>query len=259
MPIRTVRRLADRVAANPSGVLLFNFLMVLLVGAAGFAAWYSLTSQAVPAVSYAEAQVADKPLLVGEIPVVARHEFVFRNTTDAPLIIDKVETTCSCTSHDESAEPIAPGENGFLRLTMAMYQSGPKSTQVKIHWSTGEQTIYTLKGEARAMAELGAANRRIDLHPGESADLALWLSTLSTEVPKLSVKGTTTDVTAEPADWKVISAGEVEKGISRRYAAHVIIVATPQASKETNLEIHVAGAEPIGVLVRIVKGSLPTG
>ncbi len=234
-----------------SGSILLRAVCALAVCTAAFAAWRYAWQGESTAPPYAQAQHARKPLMVGVIPVTVRHEFNFINTTEAPLSIAKVETTCSCTSHEESAEPIAPGETGFVRLTMAMYQSGPKSTQVKILWSSGEETIYTLQGEARALAELGADKQRINLRPGESAEVALWLSTLSDEMPDLSIKGSNAHVSAESEAWRVVSAGEIEKGISRRYAAHIRITAAAGAPKETTLQIRAAGAEPIGVLVRI--------
>ncbi|MBB4036004.1 hypothetical protein GGR21_001905 [Dysgonomonas hofstadii] len=44
-------------------------------------------------------------------------EFKFKNTGDAPLIIQRVRTTCGCTTPDYTKEPILPGKDGKITVT----------------------------------------------------------------------------------------------------------------------------------------------
>jgi len=44
-------------------------------------------------------------------------EFKFKNTGDAPLIIQRVRTTCGCTTPDYTKEPILPGKEGTIKVT----------------------------------------------------------------------------------------------------------------------------------------------
>ncbi len=44
-------------------------------------------------------------------------EFVFENQGDAPLVIDKVETSCGCTAALLSEKTIAPGKKGKIKST----------------------------------------------------------------------------------------------------------------------------------------------
>ena len=46
------------------------------------------------------------------------HDYVFYNRGTAPLIINKVEVGCTCTSADYSPEPVLPGQSGSIRLTL---------------------------------------------------------------------------------------------------------------------------------------------
>lgn len=47
---------------------------------------------------------------------VAYYEFQFSNTGSTPLIIQRVETSCGCTTPDWPKEPIAPGKNGRIKV-----------------------------------------------------------------------------------------------------------------------------------------------
>ncbi len=48
----------------------------------------------------------------------AVHRYVFKNTGTAPLIIESVKSSCSCTVGDYTHEPVAPGESGFVETSM---------------------------------------------------------------------------------------------------------------------------------------------
>jgi hypothetical protein len=44
------------------------------------------------------------------------HTFQFENVGNAPLIIDKVLTTCGCTVPEWTKEPISPGNSGQVKV-----------------------------------------------------------------------------------------------------------------------------------------------
>jgi hypothetical protein len=46
---------------------------------------------------------------------VVTHEFTFRNEGGAPLVVDKIETTCGCTAALVSEKRIAPGRDGKIK------------------------------------------------------------------------------------------------------------------------------------------------
>lgn len=48
---------------------------------------------------------------------VVSHEFVFKNEGDAPLVVEKVETTCGCTAALVSEKTIGPGKEGRIKAT----------------------------------------------------------------------------------------------------------------------------------------------
>ncbi|MDR0824681.1 MAG: DUF1573 domain-containing protein [Prevotella sp.] len=44
-------------------------------------------------------------------------EFVFKNEGTAPLIVQRVQTTCGCTTPDYTKEPVLPGKTGSIKVT----------------------------------------------------------------------------------------------------------------------------------------------
>jgi hypothetical protein len=48
---------------------------------------------------------------------VVSHEFTFRNEGDAPLVVEKIETTCGCTAALVSEKKIGPYKEGKIKAT----------------------------------------------------------------------------------------------------------------------------------------------
>lgn len=44
-------------------------------------------------------------------------EFVFKNTGTAPLLIQRVQASCGCTTPEYTNEPILPGKTGTIKVT----------------------------------------------------------------------------------------------------------------------------------------------
>ena len=76
----------------------------------------------VPLVSSAQAKAniefKERKHDFGKIPAVRKDSvcFYFENTGTAPLVIQKVTTTCGCTASEWSKEPIEPGSNGHVKV-----------------------------------------------------------------------------------------------------------------------------------------------
>lgn len=44
-------------------------------------------------------------------------EFTFKNEGDAPFIIQRIQTSCGCTTPDYTREPVLPGKTGKIKVT----------------------------------------------------------------------------------------------------------------------------------------------
>jgi len=63
------------------------------------------------------------------------HQFVYQNSTSAPMVIDNVRTTCGCTAPDWSASPLSPGASDTLRIVFHGQKRGPFRKQIKVFFS----------------------------------------------------------------------------------------------------------------------------
>ena len=129
------------------------------------------------------------------------HVFRFQNAGDAPLIIDRVRSSCGCTAALLSATSLAPGEVGEVRTS---FDSNRFSGEVV-------KTIYLYSNDAtQATAQFnlrGTVVREIEISPGQLdlgplpaktlREARLLLTNRGTkEVQVLGVKSTLAEVTA---------------------------------------------------------------
>lgn len=77
------------------------------------------------------------------------HEFRFKNTGGSPLIISNVQASCGCTTPDYSKNPIAPGEEGLVKVVFN--SAGQMGKQHKVITVTSNalstNTLLHLRGE----------------------------------------------------------------------------------------------------------------
>ena len=79
------------------------------------------------------------------------YEFKFTNTGDSPLIISNVQASCGCTTPEYSKNPIAPGDEGMVKVVFN--SAGQVGKQHKIVTvtsnSTSPNTLLHLRGEVK--------------------------------------------------------------------------------------------------------------
>lgn len=80
------------------------------------------------------------------VPVT--HEFKFKNTGSAPIIISKVKGSCGCTVTEYSKEPIPPGQWGKVKATFNAAAVGQFTKTVTVTANTeGGPIILRIRGE----------------------------------------------------------------------------------------------------------------
>jgi hypothetical protein len=66
-----------------------------------------------------------------------KHTFMFKNTGEAPLIIENASASCGCTVPQWPRKPIAPGEEGKIDVEFnSAGKSGQQSKQISIRANT---------------------------------------------------------------------------------------------------------------------------
>jgi hypothetical protein len=86
----------------------------------------------------------------GKIPLSkpVTHEFRFKNSGNAPLIISSVQASCGCTVTDYSKDPIAPGAEGFVKATYDAAKAGVFTKTVTVNANSEESVVrLMIKGE----------------------------------------------------------------------------------------------------------------
>ena len=72
----------------------------------------------------------------GELPPqqeAVEYDFAFRNVGTAELIVEKIETSCSCLGAEKPDRPIPPGESGHIRLRYRPNTQGSFLQTARLH------------------------------------------------------------------------------------------------------------------------------
>ena len=79
---------------------------------------------------------------------IVEHRFSFKNTGEAPLIIQNATASCGCTVPEKPKDPIAPGESGEILVKFnSKNKSGQQQPVVTVTANTyPKQTKVKLKG-----------------------------------------------------------------------------------------------------------------
>ena len=108
---------------------------------------------AAPKVSAPKASVDFGNLFQGE---KASHTFTFQNAGDAPLLIDKVRSSCGCTAVMVSRKELQPGEQGEIKTTFDSTRfRGPIEKKVYLYSNDPQQPTlkFTLRATVKEILE----------------------------------------------------------------------------------------------------------
>lgn len=76
----------------------------------------------------------------------ADYEFVFTNTGKEPLVIDRVQASCGCTTPSYSKEPVLPGKTGTIKASYnTQGRPGPFTKSITAFTNQGTK-VMTIKG-----------------------------------------------------------------------------------------------------------------
>lgn len=92
---------------------------------------------------------------------VVIHEFTFRNEGDAPLVVERIETTCGCTAALVSEKTIAPGRTGKIKTTFDTRGYSGRMTRY----------LYFVSNDAREARRELSVSADIDVPPSARIDV----------------------------------------------------------------------------------------
>jgi len=72
------------------------------------------------------------------------YEYLYTNTGDSPLVLNRVVPSCGCTTPEWTREPIAAGKKGSIKVTYNAASTGPFSKTITVY-SNSKDGFVTLK------------------------------------------------------------------------------------------------------------------
>jgi hypothetical protein len=88
---------------------------------------------------------------------VLRKEFTVRNFGDAPLVLERVSTTCGCTAALSAEDRVAPGGATLLRVTFETRSyAGRVERQVLVRSNDPKTPLLTVKVSATVEGKPGS-------------------------------------------------------------------------------------------------------
>jgi hypothetical protein len=84
----------------------------------------------------------------GEIPqnVPAVYEFKFKNTSNRPVQIVSVKTSCGCTTPFYTKDPVAPKKSGVVKVSYNAARMGAFTKTITVTTSEGATIYLTIRG-----------------------------------------------------------------------------------------------------------------
>ena len=79
--------------------------------------------------------------------------FEFTNTGDAPLVINRVYSSCGCTIPEKPEEPIGPGKTGVIKVKYDTKRVGPIRKTITVYSNDAENPTLPLKIKGTILAE----------------------------------------------------------------------------------------------------------
>lgn len=89
----------------------------------------------------------------------ATYVFKFSNTGNAPLVVNRVQASCGCTTPTWTKEPIEPGKSGSVTVTYnPVGRPGMFTKTITVYSNASEeQIVLIIKGEVIPKAQTGSA------------------------------------------------------------------------------------------------------
>jgi len=119
------------------------------------------------------------------------HTFEIKNTGTAPLVIDRVRTSCGCTVADLKTKEIAPGASGQIEVTFdTKGRMGPNRKTITVS-SNDKQTPNAnieIKANIERLLVFTPMSVRLNVNHGEEQKVETWLMGKQADNAKLAIK-----------------------------------------------------------------------
>ena len=165
----------------------------------------TVAAWAAPAVSVPQLQHDFGTVYQGE---TVRHVFVFTNSGNAPLNVEKVSSSCGCTAALASAKVLAPGESGEIQTSFDSTRfRGAVSKTVYLYTNDPAQPMVQLQLKGKVQAEVSIDPQQVNF---------------GTVAPKRTVKSTVRLINQGTRELQLEGLETTAPELAARLSANVI-------------------------------------
>lgn len=178
------------------------------------------------------------------------HTFRFRNAGDAPLVVEKVRSSCGCTAALASATTIPAGGSGDIRTTFDSGRfNGPVTKTVYLHVNDPQQPVaeFHLRGTVRpemtlqpAQLDLGSltvgATREARVTLTNNGDQELSFSAVESTAPELQAELTVSKLPPGKSAQLVVKV--VPRPGKARLSGYVLVKTSSPRVPELRLPVY---------------------
>jgi len=181
-----------------------------------------------------------------------QHNFVIKNSGDAPLLVKQLTASCGCTAAKPSASTIPPGKSGEIQVTFDSTNfSGKVQKTVQMTTNAGKTPVYTFTLDGTVAEELQVSPQQLSLGqlaPGQTKQATITVTNRGTSSVKLLAVNFTSSslqmkATIKKPELKPGESGTIEVSITPHAEAKIlsgylhIMTSSPQ-KKEITVSVY---------------------
>jgi len=208
--------------------------LVLLCGLAGCAPSDDSPAEAAPVTGIITHDFGSVD--IGDVPVTKTHVFELTNSTNAPIHVTDVKSTCGCTQAALSARTIPVGEAILVTVGMQFTSSGTKTAQVHLITQPDEagHIMLTVAGQGRSLRNIRIA-KTVRMKPGETRSLPILASShIPGAAPPVFAVETPAFIHAEMRPWSQMQPLDADRGTAATWRGRLEVSVDP----ESNAGVH---------------------
>jgi hypothetical protein len=181
---------------------------------------------------------------------VINHTFVFRNTGDAPAVVERVTSSCGCTVANVSSKVIQPGKSGEIKASFDSTDfSGPVAKEVFVYMNTPRKPVQTLTLKGIVIEEITVSPKQLmfgTVKPGVRTEASLSIENNGKKTVRItSIKCGIPQITAtssknilKPGETASIKVSLTPGGDGRYLSGYLTIVTDNQVKPDRIVPVY---------------------
>lgn len=187
-------------------------------------------------------------------PIQLRHTFTLKNQSDSPIEIKRISTTCGCTDASADLDRVPPGGITHVSATLTLTDSGFKQAEINIVTDRQEQSLVTLSLQAtgRRYSELMVLDRSIQIQPGDSAHITVFVVNYASDVePAPPMLTASEGLTPTFDSWKLVYPRDKSRATPARWQGSINIRASSQKLDRNSANVTISSDQSPSISIPV--------